>query len=453
MIWKNGRKASSDSPLADAKKNNKGEAHLDKARDTVAALLDDKRLPTEARSRLGEEYRQLQRLLDKLEKGHIHVAVYGRVSVGKSALLNALAGKDVFATSVLHGKTRHSEQTLWQEYDSGGVYLIDTPGIDEVDGKERAELAAHVARQADVILFVVDGDMTRGEYESLLQLHEKTQPIILVLNKADRLSEADCQLLLAHLRRRVAGIVPGECVVAASAQPDSYWQIDTDAEGREREQRITPAPDTNELKSVLWQLLEADGKSYAALNASVFAGRISERVGQEIVAARKDIAERIMRQYALIKAVGVAINPIPAVDLLALAADATMVVHLSRVYGIDFTRHQAGELIRMIAVQTGFLMGTVYGVQALSSLLKGLTAGLSTIVTAGAQGGIAFYGSYVIGKAAERYFAQGASWGERGAKEIIAEILQDLDKEHLMQEAKSAIAQYIGKKLDHSQEN
>ena len=388
----------------------------------------------------------MQRLLDKLEQGHVYVAAYGRVSVGKSALLNALAGKEIFATSVLHGKTRHSEHTLWQTIDSGGIYLIDTPGIDEVGGQSRAELAAHVARQADAVLFVVDSDMTRDEYQALIQLHEKTQPLILVHNKADRLTAADRDKLLAHHQRCVAGIIPPERIVAASARPDNSLQITTGADGREHEQTIQPEPDVDALKAVLWQLLEADGKSYAALNASVFAGKLSERVGQEIVAARQHLAENIIRHYALIKAVGVAVNPIPAVDLLALAADATMIVHLSRTYGIDITRHQAGELVRTIAVQTGYLMGTVYGIQALSSVLKGLTGGLSTVLTAGAQGGVAYYGSYVIGKAAERYFTQGASWGAGGAKPVIEEILRDLDKDKLIQEAKSSIAQYLGKK-------
>ena len=79
-------------------------------------------------------------------------------------------------------------------------------------------------------------------------------------------------------------------------------------------------------------------------------------------------------------------------------------------------------------------------------MLKGLTAGFSTIITAGAQGGVAFYGSYVIGKAAERYFAQGASWGEAGAKQVIEEILRDLDREHLVREARATLKDYLGKK-------
>ena len=74
MTSKHGRKASSASPSTAAKKAakaeahqkaaaarraGKAEAHLKKARDSVIALLDDKRLPEEAKARLGEDYRQL----------------------------------------------------------------------------------------------------------------------------------------------------------------------------------------------------------------------------------------------------------------------------------------------------------------------------------------------------------------------------------------------------------
>lgn len=418
-------------------------AHVDKARGSVAALLEDERLPETARARLHEDYQQLQRLFDKLERGHVHVAVFGRVSVGKSALLNALVGEEVFATSVLHGKTKHSAQALWQEYDSGGVFLLDTPGIDEVDGQERTLIAENVAKQADIILFVVDGDLTDVEFEALGALHQVGQPMILVLNKADQLTDSARQQLLSHLQKRVSAQIDKDFVVATSASPEPYLQIIEREVGEVFEQWVRPQPDVRALKGVLWGLLKAGGQSYAALNASVFASALSEKVGLEIVAARKEIAERIIRQYALFKSVGVAVNPIPAVDLLALAADASMVVHLSRVYGIELTRNEAGQLIRTIAVQMGMLMGTVYGVHALSSVLKGLTAGLSTIITASAQAAVAFYGSYVIGKAAERYFAQGASWGSVGAKQAIQEILQDFDKEELMKEAKIAINQYL----------
>ncbi|UJF24991.1 GTP-binding protein [Suttonella sp. R2A3] len=444
MIWNSGRRNSSPPPSAD----DPSADHLEQAQTTLQSLLDDKRLDHAAKARLSEDYAQLQRLLDKIEQGHVYVAVFGRVSVGKSALLNALAGEQVFATSVLHGETKHSAQTLWQEYDSGGVYLLDTPGIDEINGEERSEIAEQVARQADVMIFVVDGDMTEIEYDALFNLASPQQPMLLVLNKVDRLGERETKRLLAHLQRRVDGIVPAEHVLAASAEPDKVLEYQEDAQGNEQEVWAQPEPDVKALRDTLWQLLKASGKSYAALNASVFADQLSQKVGAEIIATRRDIAERLIRQYALIKALGVAVNPIPVVDLLAIAADASMVVHLSKVYNIPLTRHQAGELIRAITVQMGVLLGTVYGVHALSSVLKGLTGGLSTILTAGAQAGVAFYGSYVVGKAAERYFEQGASWGKHGAKQVIKQIMDDLNKDELVEQARSSVKDYFRKGKD-----
>lgn len=419
--------------------------HLQIARDSITKLLEDNRLNAGAKARLGEDYRQLQRLLDKLERGNVHVAVFGRVSVGKSALLNALAGREVFETSVLHGHTKHSAETLWQSFDSGGVFLLDTPGIDEVNGAERAQIADEVARQADVILFVIDGDMTDIEHQALRSLYQPTQPIVLVLNKADQYDDRQVAALLGNLRQQLRDILPAEHIVAAAAMPEKTLAFIEMPDGSEQEQWIGGEPQVDALRNLLWQLLQEKGQSYAALNASVFAGRMSEKVGAEIVAARKEVAERIIRHYALFKAVGVAVNPLPAVDLLALAADSGMVLHLSKVYGIELTRHEAGKLIRTIALQTGLLMGTVYGVQVLSSVLKGLTGGLSTVLTAGAQAGVAFYGSYVIGKAAQQYFAQGESWGSSGAKAVIEQIMADLDKEALIDEAKSSVKQILGK--------
>ncbi|MGD2113196.1 MAG: 50S ribosome-binding GTPase, partial [Gammaproteobacteria bacterium] len=117
------------------------DAHLDQARDSLRMLLADQRLPPEVRAELAEDFGQVQAMLDKLEHGHIHIAVLGRVSVGKSSLLNALIGEQRFSTSALHGETRQHAMTHWDEQASGSLYLIDTPGINEIDGEARERMA------------------------------------------------------------------------------------------------------------------------------------------------------------------------------------------------------------------------------------------------------------------------------------------------------------------------
>ena len=67
------------------------------------------------------------------------------------------------------------------------------------------------------------------------------------------------------------------------------------------------------------------------------------------------------------------------------------------------------------------------------------TGGLSAVVTGGAQGAVAYYSTYVVGQAAERYLANGKSWGEAGPKLAVKEILDSLDRESVIDQAKADI--------------
>lgn len=417
-----------------------GDAHLALARDSLRELLDDQRVPPPVRAALAEDYRQLQLLLEKIEHGHIHIAVFGRVSVGKSALLNALLGEAKFSTSPLHGETTRAAHARWQEYDAGGVFLIDTPGINEVAGEERERLAHDVATRSDLVLFVVDGDLTDTELRALRQVKGAAQRLVLVLNKIDRYTQADRELLLATLRQRTAGLIQPRDIVTAAAQPAERIVILVDAEGNETETRRRPSPDVTALRERIWDILKAEGKTMAALNAGLFAGRFSDRLTREIIAIRRDLAEKVVRNYCLGKGVAVALNPIPVADMLAaVATDAAMIIHLSRVYGLPISRGEAGSLLKTIFTQLVFLMGTVWGMHLVAAALKGVSLGLSTLVTAGAQGAVAWYGTYVVGKAAEQYFAQGKSWGEGGPKRVVQDILDSLDRESLLAQARDDI--------------
>ena len=121
------RKKKDAEPEADG-----GAAHLALARESLKELIGDTRLPEGIRETLAHDYAQVQAMLDKLEHGHLHIAAYGRVSTGKSSLLNALIGEERFAVSPLHGETRQSAIEPWSEIEAGGVFLIDTPGLDAV---------------------------------------------------------------------------------------------------------------------------------------------------------------------------------------------------------------------------------------------------------------------------------------------------------------------------------
>jgi small GTP-binding protein len=410
------------------------------ARESLRELIQDARVPAPVREALADDYRDVAAMLEKIEQGHVHIAAVGRVSVGKSSLLNALLGEQRFRTSPLHGETRRSEMANWQSYDAGGVYLIDTPGINEVDGEAREKMAYEVASRVDLVLFVLDGDMTDTELAALRALATQHRPIILVLNKVDRYTAKERALLVDTLAEHTAGIVERKNIVWAAAEPAAKTVIVVNDAGEEQETSRQVLPDVAALKERLWDVLEKEGKTLVALNASLFAGNLSDQVAQRILTARKTLAGRVVRMYCVSKGVGVALNPIPVADLFAAAImDVTMVLHLSRLYGLPVTRKEAGALVQAIAGQIVALMGTVWAVHLVSSALKVGTGGLSVVVTAGAQGAVAYYATYVVGRAAERYLAQGKSWGEAGPKQVVREIVDSLDRDSILAEARKDI--------------
>jgi GTP-binding protein Era len=379
-------------------------------------------------------------LLDKLAAGELHIAVFGRVSVGKSALGNALLGRDAFVTGVLHGTTRARNAQSWHEVAGQGLHLIDTPGINELSGEEREKLAFDVAAISDLVVFVVDGDMTQSELTALSTLSKTQRPLLLALNKADRYTQDERERLLTRLREHSVGLVRAEDVVACAALPADKVVVQVDSAGHETTTRIAQAPDVTVLDARVRAIAEREGKTLAALNAGLFAGDLSDRVAVRVAAARRDLAQRVIRNYCLAKGVAVALNPIPVADLLAAASlDLALVLHLGKVYGQPLTRTEAGTLIATICAQLAALMGAIWGVHLVSSALKGVSAGLSTVVTAGAQGALAWYATELVGRAAERYLLQGKSWGEGGAKRAVAEILASLDRDSILREARSAI--------------
>ena len=126
----------------------------------------------------------LSALEARLAKPILRIAVFGLVSRGKSAVITALVGEDILPTGPLHGVTRWPRSVYWQPpidavhdlEELPQIELIDTPGLDEVDGEARGAMAQEVAHQADLILFVGACDITRTEYEALAALQEASEP-------------------------------------------------------------------------------------------------------------------------------------------------------------------------------------------------------------------------------------------------------------------------------------
>ena len=414
--------------------------YLLEANQHLQDLLRDTGIPSVVKAELSAEFEEIEAISRKLDQEEIHIAAFGRVGVGKSSLLNALLKQNAFKTSALHGETRHEARESWCSIKEGHLVLIDTPGIDEMDGEAREEMARNISRRADVILMVCEADLTVSEFRALNDLCKTGRTVLLVLNKSDRYSSTELVQLMHRLRQRCETILPADRIIAVAAMPRPDTVIRACEDGKEEEFQRSRLPDVESLKELLWDLLEKEGKSLAALNAAIFASELDQKVASRIVAARKSVAEKIIRNYCLGKGLVVAANPVPVADLLAAAGtDIAMVVHLGKVYGFSLSRREASKLLLTISAQLLALMSAYWGMNLASSALKTVSAGLSTAVTAAAQGALAWYATYLTGKMAETWFARGKSWGKTGPRDTAQAILANLDRESMIATARHDI--------------
>lgn len=319
---------------------------------------------------LAPELASLDRQLDRLRRRRPRVAVFGRVGVGKSSLLNALLGEEHFATDVAHGSTRRQQQRAWGQPLAGleGVDLVDTPGIDEIAAAARSRLAARVAVGADLVLLVIDSDLTVMDAQALDDLLASGKPVLLVLNRSDCWPEAERDALLASIGRRLPAGARQLRPLAVAAAPR---QASLRADGRVRSE---PAPPRVEpLRVELTGLLERHGELLLALNALRAADRFSQALHRCRLRHGRRQAQGLIGRFAALKATGVAANPLLLLDLAGgLACDSALVVQLCQLYGLPMTRSGARTLLARLGGHNALLGGAQLGLQLLLSGLRQL---------------------------------------------------------------------------------
>ncbi len=433
-------------------------------------LVNKLDLSPRERSGLETELTSLQTLLDKLDRQVVQIAVFGMVGRGKSSLLNALLGQEVFETGAIHGVTQTIQTAQWSakrealEGSRGGdlwrvslpgvgnsqVELIDTPGIDEVDGETREAMARQLAKQADLILFVVAGDMTRVEFEALSEMRQASKPILLVLNKIDQYPAADRQAIYEKIRdERVKELLSPDEIVMAAASPLVAKAMRRE-DGKMTARLTRGTPHVEDVKLKILEVLQREGKALVALNTMLYADDVNEQVVQRKLDIRDRAADQLIWSTVMTKAVAVALNPITVLDLMGGAVvDIALITALAKLYGFPMTQQAAAALLQKIALSMGGItiseLVITFGLGSLKSLL-GLaapaTGGISIapyISVALAQAGVAGVSTYAIAQVAKTYLVNGASWGDESPKAVVNRILSSLDETSILNRIKTEL--------------
>lgn len=146
-----------------------------------------------------------------------YIAIVGRPNVGKSTLLNAFVGEKISIVSRKAQTTRHRIMGIRTNADAQYVF-VDTPGFQtqHTNALNRAmnRGVTQALSDVDVVLFVIEAGRFDAKDRAVLKLLPEDRPVILVINKTDRLK--DKSALLPFLAE-VGNLHPFAAVVPVSA--------------------------------------------------------------------------------------------------------------------------------------------------------------------------------------------------------------------------------------------
>jgi len=147
-----------------------------------------------------------------------YIAIVGRPNVGKSTLMNKLIGAKISITSRKAQTTRHRITGI-QTRDNAQFIYIDTPGFqtrhNNALNKTLNRTVSNTLVSCDVVLFVVEAGSFDTADQQVLEQIPKGVPVILVINKADKIKD---KALLMPFAQKVAAERDFAAIVPVSAR-------------------------------------------------------------------------------------------------------------------------------------------------------------------------------------------------------------------------------------------
>ena len=344
----------------------------------VPLSLDSVRERVEAARAQGVDTGDMDADLDKLAhsapSAQLEIAFFGKISTGKSSLIQTLLPDAHVDVSVIGGSTAVMQRYTY-ETDGLQLTLLDMPGTHQADQlASMEESLMQDVRRVHLVVYVLDQDMTESDARAIAALQQFGKPLVVALNKANRYREAD----LALLRQRIAARLPENTplVTVASAHGQEVQRVQADGTAT-REMRFY----RGDVAGLLAAFAELGGRR-AHLDAAqqqAVLSLVHDNLSLALRRYRRERGEALVKSYARKAMFGGVAAVGPGTDILIqgyLGVD--MIKALSKLYEVQVrdvdVQHlveEAGGRVRtqltMILALTGNVckafpgLGTVLG--------------------------------------------------------------------------------------------
>jgi uncharacterized protein len=300
------------------------QATLDRAIAQVELVINQIAIETPTSVEIERLKQQLAQVKTNLTRPERRIAITVGQKVGKTTLMNLLSTNPVPCSTPLR--------------------YIETPALFTVgaDSQIAEDRSRAIALNADLVLFLTNGDLTATEYKYLQTLHQSHQRVLLLLNQADRYLPDERTLILNNIQSTIAGtIAPQDTLITSTAPaPLKVRKIQTD--GSALDSIEIPPVEVSSLTEQLTTVLATEGQKLVWATTYRQIGAVGTVAKTALNISRRDRALPAIDQNQWIVAAAAFANPLPALDLVATAAvNAQMVIDLGAIYQQKFSLEHA----------------------------------------------------------------------------------------------------------------
>jgi uncharacterized protein len=257
---------------------------------------------------------------------------------------------------------------------------------DELTAEAVQSEGIEALKEIDLLLFVVQGDLTQGEWGTLQQLQSLRKRVLLLLNKQDQYLPAQAELLLEQIKQRVQGVVAPEDVMVIATSPQPFKIRHHQEDGTYQETWETPQPQVESLLNRMQAIATQEVKQLVLQRAYQQTLAVQATIQGDLNQIRRDRILPLIERYQWIAAGAAFANPLPSLDMVATAAiTGKMIQELAQAYQIQLSLDRATEIAGVLA-KTLIQMGLVEASsQMISAVLKGNAA---TYIVGGTMQGV-----------------------------------------------------------------
>ncbi len=289
---------------------------------------------------------ELQQLDQRRAGGKIFIALFGEISSGKSSLIKALLPNSEAKIDVAGGTTRELIEYHWTSPAGDELVITDMPGLNETAGNQDP-LAREESLRAHIVIYLVDGDLTRSQADELKALLMLDKPCIVALNKIDRLNQKQLAHVKSALQEKVAILGKAEVVTIGTGGRQTVIRVLPDG-SEELMERQLPAV-LEPLQMAVQRIIDTHSDTLDQLRDSSVFVLVSRQLDDALHSHRSEQAEQLVHSYARKAVLGAIAAMTPGTDLLIQGYLAIqMVRELSKLYEVPVRKVDMDLLLKLI---------------------------------------------------------------------------------------------------------